>query len=444
MALKKLVEESQLVKSHLELVEDSNEVTIDVQSSSKTFSNILAILNNEDYINTLSLDSLLEVYRCADFLGMDSLLSRMQRPLVKNLCKAWNPHKIPQTLQWKFTHIPSLVRLAPKKLAGHSTCVNSIAFDHQGKYLATGSDDKTAILWNASTGSKVHTFFHTHGVRYVLFDHRGSYFATCYGSQGVIIWDLFTGQQIRSFTSDPYTIDSVAFDYNSNIFAICSDAYSRFFKIATGQLIHSIGGESIKLIAFSNNGKHFATCSSVGKIKVWDLATMSALQTINPHVSSIESIAFNSMGNNLITSSKEEDILWDIATGDQIRMFGGYFLFHGQRTVSPDGKYFITPSSTNKDTTIWDSATDTKIRTLNDRYSGPSKVAIASHDAIATAYTNGDVYVWRPAKAWGFKSALIGSAVLGAAAVAVYLYRSSITPLVGRITSLLTLPAARY
>ena len=37
-------------------------------------------------------------------------------------------------------------------LKGHSGEVNSVAFSNDGKYLATGSWDKTARIWNVKSG----------------------------------------------------------------------------------------------------------------------------------------------------------------------------------------------------------------------------------------------------------------------------------------------------
>ncbi|HOK23849.1 MAG TPA: WD40 repeat domain-containing protein, partial [Candidatus Hydrothermia bacterium] len=41
---------------------------------------------------------------------------------------------------------------------GHKDAVNSVCFSPDGKYIASGSDDNTIKLWEASTGKLVRTF----------------------------------------------------------------------------------------------------------------------------------------------------------------------------------------------------------------------------------------------------------------------------------------------
>ena len=37
-------------------------------------------------------------------------------------------------------------------VSGHSSCVQSVCFSPDGKQIASGSEDKTVKIWNASTG----------------------------------------------------------------------------------------------------------------------------------------------------------------------------------------------------------------------------------------------------------------------------------------------------
>src|SRR5438128_1163827 len=61
---------------------------------------------------------------------------------------------------------------------GHAGWVNSVALCADGKYLLTGSDDRTAALWDAATGKKLRTFQHSGFVGRVALSGDGRYAAT--------------------------------------------------------------------------------------------------------------------------------------------------------------------------------------------------------------------------------------------------------------------------
>ena len=65
------------------------------------------------------------------------------------------------------------------ELRGHTKYVTSVAFDGSGKYLASGSHDKTVRIWDVSTQQQVAELRgHTSGVRSVAFDGSGKYLAS--------------------------------------------------------------------------------------------------------------------------------------------------------------------------------------------------------------------------------------------------------------------------
>ncbi|MEL6438065.1 MAG: hypothetical protein AAFQ80_02245, partial [Cyanobacteria bacterium J06621_8] len=59
---------------------------------------------------------------------------------------------------------------------GHQDYVISVEFSPGGKYIVSGSDDKTVKLWDVKNQSLVHTFNgHQFGVRSVGFSPDGNY-----------------------------------------------------------------------------------------------------------------------------------------------------------------------------------------------------------------------------------------------------------------------------
>jgi len=64
---------------------------------------------------------------------------------------------------------------------GHTSAVNSVAFSSDGSQVVTGSDDRTAKIWNVADGTLAHTLAgHTGGLNSVAFRPDGSQVADCY------------------------------------------------------------------------------------------------------------------------------------------------------------------------------------------------------------------------------------------------------------------------
>ena len=61
-----------------------------------------------------------------------------------------------------------------KTLTGHSYYVFSVVFSPNGEYLASGSGDKTIIIWRVSSGKRIRTLIgHSDSVNSVVFSPNG-------------------------------------------------------------------------------------------------------------------------------------------------------------------------------------------------------------------------------------------------------------------------------
>ncbi len=96
---------------------------------------------------------------------------------------------------------------------GHNEPVKSIGFSPDGKFLVTGSRDKTAILWEVATGREIRTFHgHGHTVTAITFHPTRSLLFTGSADEKVYVWDYKTGKMIKSFKAHGDIITSIALD----------------------------------------------------------------------------------------------------------------------------------------------------------------------------------------------------------------------------------------
>jgi WD40 repeat protein len=70
--------------------------------------------------------------------------------------------------------------------------VTSLAFSPDGRWLASGSWDKTVKIWDVETGQEVQTLAggHDHSIYTVAFDSRGRWLASGNEDGTINLWRL--------------------------------------------------------------------------------------------------------------------------------------------------------------------------------------------------------------------------------------------------------------
>src|SRR5262249_21750962 len=105
-------------------------------------------------------------------------------------------------------------------LRGHSLALASVAYSPDGKYLATGSYDRAAKVWDMNTNRELITLKgHQAAVEAVAFSPDGTRLATGSYDGTVKLWDWAVGKEVATFKGHTNMIRSLAYSPDSRTIA---------------------------------------------------------------------------------------------------------------------------------------------------------------------------------------------------------------------------------
>ena len=282
---------------------------------------------------------------------------------------------------------------------GHSHFITSVAFAPDSATLLTGSDDRTARLWDLETGAEIRRFEgHKRGVTSVAFAPDGATLLTASDDETARLWDLETGAEIRRFEGHKSGVTSVAFAPDGTTLLTGSDdRTARLWDTETGAEIRRFDGHKhwVRSVAFAPDGATLLTGSDDRTARLWDTETGAEIRRFDGHKHWVRSVAFAPDGATLLTGSDDRTArLWDLETGAEIRRFDGHKDGVSSVAFAPDGATLLTGSGDGT-ARLWDSATGVEIRRFEGHGGIVFGVAFASDGAtLLTGSRDGTARLW--------------------------------------------------
>ena len=247
-----------------------------------------------------------------------------------------------------------------------NSAVTCAEFSPDGAELLI-ADESEVILWNAKTGAKVHTFDHGN-VFDAHFSPDGAYVISS-GLNGLaVVWDVATGEEVRTFVhGEQSSYPMVEFSPDGEQLLTGSARAAVVWNVSTGEKIHTFGASEVYSVAFCPDGAQIVV-NVLHAVKIFNVETGMAT-FVREYGYGVESVAFSPDGAQVLTGWGNCDgeycggaLLWDVATGKEVRAFRGDGGAVYSVAFSPDGTQVLTgtgyPSS---QAILWDAATGEEI-----------------------------------------------------------------------------------
>ncbi|TFK66225.1 WD40 repeat-like protein, partial [Pluteus cervinus] len=306
------------------------------------------------------------------FLGMAKGVASISIPHIYISCLAYMPQgcQLGQRLLpffgnlLKLQGIPNMWIPYNLVLEGHTKGVLTVAYSPDGKFIVSGSEDKTVRIWDSNTGQPVvqPLVGHSSWVGSVAYSPDGKYVASGSGDRTVRIWNVVTGQPVgQPFEGHNGAVRSVAYSPNGK--HVISGSYDKTIKIwdtNTGQPIgQPFQGHTdwVMAVAYSPNGKHVISGSQDKTVKIWDANTgLPVGQPLEGHsINFVKSVAYSLDGKYIVSGSYDKTVrIWDANTGQPVgQPLEGHDNWVLSVAYSPDSRH-VASGSSDETVRIWD------------------------------------------------------------------------------------------
>ncbi|XP_071942652.1 telomerase protein component 1-like [Antedon mediterranea] len=227
--------------------------------------------------------------------------------------------------------------------SGHSNTVSHCCFVGN-THLVSSSLDGTLCLWNVSQGHRIGRMTkHKRRVSNCVYSAKENLLVSVSWDCMLMVWSSKDGSYLREYrSSNP--INCAALHPESNKVAFGGwDSTIVIIDIVNMKRLAILRGHTsaIRDLAYSPSGRHIASASLCGAVKLWSADNGTQVGTLSGHAMPINGLSFSTAGQELITVSDDQKIkIWSGQLGRHVTTFESEEL-GGATSVSfsPYGQY---------------------------------------------------------------------------------------------------------
>jgi WD40 repeat protein len=293
-------------------------------------------------------------------------------------------------------------------LRGHANWVNTARFSPDGRLLLTGSDDKTARIWDAQTGTLRKVLRGQSGlVNWADWSGDGTRVVTG-GDTTARIWRWRTSAPPRILRVGSTVVSATFGGPRGEYVATASfDDMARIFNARTGKLLWKQAVPNLHTARFDSSGLRLVTASVLpdDRARVYEWQNPKSKPVVvnakdpdlgrQPQTDAINAVVFSADGTKIATASEDKSVaVWSARTGEKLsQVYGPKDAVLGI-AMSPNGR-FVAGASRDGAIYLWDWQGENRIARILGHTDLVSDVSF-SPDGRTLASASGD----RTARLW--------------------------------------------
>jgi uncharacterized protein with WD repeat/RNA polymerase-binding transcription factor DksA len=207
--------------------------------------------------------------------------------------------------------IQEKIRKFPVTLRGHEQGVFSVSFSPDGKFLASGSSDRTVKIWKVGNWREVATLRHGDSVWSVSFSPDGKFLASGSLDKTVKVWEVRSWREVATLRGHENGVWSVSFGPDGKFLASGSRDWTvKVWEVRSWREVATLRGHEDQVISvtFSPDGKFLASGSSDKTVKVWEVGSWREVTTLKGHGNRVRSVSFSPDGKFLASGSDDNTV----------------------------------------------------------------------------------------------------------------------------------------
>jgi len=246
----------------------------------------------------------------------------------------------------------------------HASWVYVVGWSPDGTRVASGAQDKTVQVWNATTGGNVLTYN----------GQKASVFALAWSPDGTRIvsggqdntaqvWDANQARHILTYTAHTSSVNALSWSPNSTYIASASADFTvRVWNASDKRPLFTFSHlNNVRAVAWSPDGRYIASAGDDKIVQVRDASSGTLIYAYRGHAARVWKLAWSPNSKRIVSAGEDRTAqVWNATNGGNVITYKG----HSDNVTTVDWwSSFIASGSTDKTIQIWNASSGTHIYT---------------------------------------------------------------------------------